>query len=163
MLIVELTPKAVTFPNKYFIGSQLDPTLCYARSPAPRNQPRHEAVRRYNQVSATHHLQGADSSIHVPFLPRPDARTLWFCQQISSLNYEINSRAGRGPAAELHIAQVATTMAGKKGGSEGNSKKAAGNARKAEAAARKAAAADAEREVAEAAKWEKGAKSNAKK
>ncbi|KXX75441.1 hypothetical protein MMYC01_207588 [Madurella mycetomatis] len=54
-------------------------------------------------------------------------------------------------------------MAGKKGGTEGNSKKAAGNARKAEAAAKKAAAADAEREAAEAAKWEKGAKSNAKK
>ncbi|GAB1318943.1 hypothetical protein MFIFM68171_09153 [Madurella fahalii] len=54
-------------------------------------------------------------------------------------------------------------MAAKKGGAEGNSKKAAGNARKAEAAAKKAAAAEAEREVAEAAKWEKGAKSNAKK
>lgn len=51
----------------------------------------------------------------------------------------------------------------KKGGAEGNSKKAAGQARKADAAAKKSAAADAEREAAEAAKWDKGAKSNAKK
>ncbi|AEO66864.1 uncharacterized protein THITE_132601 [Thermothielavioides terrestris NRRL 8126] len=54
-------------------------------------------------------------------------------------------------------------MAGKKGGAEGNSKKAAGQARKAEAAAKKAAAAEAAREAAEAAKWEQGVKSNAKK
>ncbi|KAL2135980.1 hypothetical protein VTI74DRAFT_6029 [Chaetomium olivicolor] len=54
-------------------------------------------------------------------------------------------------------------MGGKKGGAEGNSKKAAGQARKADAAAKKAAAADAAREAAEAAQWEKGAKSNAKK
>ncbi|KAK4238865.1 hypothetical protein C8A03DRAFT_43467 [Achaetomium macrosporum] len=52
---------------------------------------------------------------------------------------------------------------GKKGGAEGNSKKAAGQARKAETAAKKAAAAEAEREAAEAAKWDRGAKSNAKK
>jgi hypothetical protein len=55
------------------------------------------------------------------------------------------------------------SMAGKKGGAEGNSKKAAGQARKAEAAAKKAAAADAEREAAESAEWQKGAKTNAKK
>ncbi|KAL2261479.1 hypothetical protein VTK26DRAFT_4080 [Humicola hyalothermophila] len=54
-------------------------------------------------------------------------------------------------------------MAGKKGGGEVNSKKAAGQARKAEAAAKKAAAADAAREAAEAAKWEQGAKKNSKK
>ncbi|KAL2200538.1 hypothetical protein P885DRAFT_57410 [Corynascus similis CBS 632.67] len=52
---------------------------------------------------------------------------------------------------------------GKKGGAEGNSKKAAGQARKAEAAAAKAAAAQAEKDAQEAAKWDKGAKSNAKK
>ena len=51
----------------------------------------------------------------------------------------------------------------KKGGAEGNSKKAAGQARKADAAAKKAAAADAENEATESAKWDKGAKSNAKK
>ncbi|KAK4146802.1 uncharacterized protein C8A04DRAFT_34690 [Dichotomopilus funicola] len=51
----------------------------------------------------------------------------------------------------------------KKGGAEGNSKKAAGQARKAEAASKKVAAADAEREALESSKWDKGAKSNAKK
>ena len=52
----------------------------------------------------------------------------------------------------------------KKGGADGgNSKKAAGNARKADAAAQKAAAAAAQKEVAEAAEWGKGSKSNAKK
>lgn len=54
-------------------------------------------------------------------------------------------------------------MGGKKpaGGGEG-SKKAQGQARKADAAASKAAAGDAKREAAEAAEWNKGAKSNAK-
>ncbi|KAM4056840.1 coiled-coil domain-containing protein [Hirsutella rhossiliensis] len=51
-------------------------------------------------------------------------------------------------------------MAGKKGD---NSKKVAGNARKAEAAAQKSAIEDARQETAEADKWQKGAKSNAKK
>ncbi|PHH87520.1 hypothetical protein CDD83_8748 [Cordyceps sp. RAO-2017] len=51
-------------------------------------------------------------------------------------------------------------MAGKKGE---NSKKVAGNARKAEAAASKAAADEARLEAAESDKWQKGAKSNAKK
>lgn len=51
-------------------------------------------------------------------------------------------------------------MAGKKGD---NSKKVAGNARKAEQAAQKAAADDARNEAAEADKWNKGSKSNAKK
>ncbi|KAH6635324.1 hypothetical protein B0J18DRAFT_44298 [Chaetomium sp. MPI-SDFR-AT-0129] len=51
----------------------------------------------------------------------------------------------------------------KKGGADGNSKKAAGQARKAEAASKKVAAADAEREALESSKWDKGAKSNAKK
>ncbi|KAH6856592.1 hypothetical protein B0I37DRAFT_79145 [Chaetomium sp. MPI-CAGE-AT-0009] len=51
----------------------------------------------------------------------------------------------------------------KKGGADGNSKKAAGQARKAETAAKKAAAADAEKEALESAKWDKGAKSGAKK
>lgn len=51
----------------------------------------------------------------------------------------------------------------KKGGADGNSKKAAGQARKAETAAKKAAAADAEKEASESVKWDKGAKSNAKK
>ncbi|RDA84694.1 hypothetical protein CP532_2772 [Ophiocordyceps camponoti-leonardi (nom. inval.)] len=50
-------------------------------------------------------------------------------------------------------------MAGKKGE---NSKKAAGNARKAEAAAQKAAVEDSRLEAAEADKWSKGAKNNAK-
>ncbi|KAK3906301.1 hypothetical protein C8A05DRAFT_40903 [Staphylotrichum tortipilum] len=54
-------------------------------------------------------------------------------------------------------------MAGKKGGAEGNSKKAAGQARKADAAAKKAASAEVEKEAAEASKWDKGAKSNGKK
>jgi len=53
-------------------------------------------------------------------------------------------------------------MGGKKAIGE-NSKKAQGQARKAEAAAQKAAAGDAKREAAEAAEWNKGAKSNAKK
>ncbi len=52
---------------------------------------------------------------------------------------------------------------GDKGGSENTSKKAQGQARKADAAAQKAAAADADREAAEAAKWDKGSKSSAKK
>lgn len=52
-------------------------------------------------------------------------------------------------------------MAGKKGGE--NTKKVAGNARKAEAAAQKSAADDARREAAEDEKWNKGAKSSAKK
>jgi len=51
----------------------------------------------------------------------------------------------------------------KKGGAEGNSKKAAGQARKADAAAAKAAATEAEKDALEASKWDKGAKSNAKK
>lgn len=62
------------------------------------------------------------------------------------------------------ISTTATsTMGGKKpaGGGEG-SKKAQGQARKADAAASKAAAGDAKREAAEAAEWNKGAKSNAK-
>ncbi|CAG7563988.1 unnamed protein product [Fusarium equiseti] len=52
-------------------------------------------------------------------------------------------------------------MAGKQKGD--NSKKVAGNARKAEAAAQKQAAEDSRQEAAEADKWNKGAKSNAKK
>lgn len=51
----------------------------------------------------------------------------------------------------------------KKGGAEGNSKKAAGQARKADAAAKKSAAVDAVKEAGEAEEWNKGAKSNAKK
>ncbi|PHH65347.1 hypothetical protein CDD81_2759 [Ophiocordyceps australis] len=51
-------------------------------------------------------------------------------------------------------------MAGKKGE---NSKKVAGNARKAEAAALKTAATEAKLEAAESEKWQRGAKSNAKK
>lgn len=51
-------------------------------------------------------------------------------------------------------------MAGKKGD---NSKKAQGNARKAEAASQKAAQDEARLEAAEADKWQKGAKSSAKK
>lgn len=51
-------------------------------------------------------------------------------------------------------------MAGKKGE---NSKKAAGNARKADVAAQKAAVEDLKKEAAEAADWQKGSKSNAKK
>lgn len=51
-------------------------------------------------------------------------------------------------------------MAGKKGD---NSKKVVGNARKAEAAAQKSAADEARQEDAEADKWQKGAKSSAKK
>lgn len=51
-------------------------------------------------------------------------------------------------------------MAGKKGD---NSKKVAGNARKAEAAAQKSAAEQSLQDNAEAEKWQKGAKSNAKK
>ena len=51
-------------------------------------------------------------------------------------------------------------MAGKKGE---NSKKVAGNARKADAAAQKAVAEEAKKEDAEADKWQKGSKSNAKK
>lgn len=52
-------------------------------------------------------------------------------------------------------------MAGKKGAD--NSRKAAGNARKAEVAAQKAAVEDARREEAEDEKWQKGAKSNARR
>lgn len=51
-------------------------------------------------------------------------------------------------------------MAGKKGE---NTKKAAGNAKKAEIAAQKAATEDARQEATEADKWQKGAKSNAKR
>ena len=51
----------------------------------------------------------------------------------------------------------------KKGGSENTGKKAQGQARKAEAAAQKSAAAEADKEAAEATKWDKGAKSGAKK
>lgn len=51
-------------------------------------------------------------------------------------------------------------MAGKKGE---NSKKVAGNARKADVAAQKAAAEDVKREASDAADWQKGSKSNAKK
>ena len=51
-------------------------------------------------------------------------------------------------------------MAGKKGE---NTKKVAGNARKAEAAAQKAAVKDARDEAEEDSKWQKGAKSSAKK
>ncbi|KAJ4300340.1 hypothetical protein N0V88_003013 [Collariella sp. IMI 366227] len=54
-------------------------------------------------------------------------------------------------------------MGGKKGGADGNSKKAQGQARKADAAAKKNADADAAREAADAAQWDKGAKSSAKK
>jgi hypothetical protein len=54
-------------------------------------------------------------------------------------------------------------MAGKKGGAEGNSKKAQGQARKADAASKKAAAADAVKENDESAKWDKGAKDTNKK
>jgi hypothetical protein len=51
----------------------------------------------------------------------------------------------------------------KKGGAAGeNSKKAQGQARKADAAASKQAAKNKEVEVAEAAQWDKGSKSNAK-
>ena len=52
---------------------------------------------------------------------------------------------------------------GEKGGSENTGKKAQGQARKAEAAAQKSAAAEADKEAAEATKWDKGAKSAAKK
>ena len=54
-------------------------------------------------------------------------------------------------------------MAGKKGGAEGNSKKAQGQARKADAASKKAAAVDAVKENDESAKWDKGAKDTNKK
>ncbi|KAK4151268.1 hypothetical protein C8A00DRAFT_45500 [Chaetomidium leptoderma] len=51
----------------------------------------------------------------------------------------------------------------KKGGADGNSKKAAGQARKADTAAKKTAAAEADKEVSEAREWDKGAKSSSKK
>jgi hypothetical protein len=58
---------------------------------------------------------------------------------------------------------ITTLAMAKKGGADGNSKKAQGQARKADAAAAKAAAADAAKEANESAKWDKGAKSNDKK
>jgi hypothetical protein len=83
-------------------------------------------------------------------------------QLISSKTAKRSTHEQREAAGPTPGTQLALDM-GKKGGAEGNSKKAAGQARKAETAAQKAAAADAERAAAEAAKWDKGAKSNAKK
>lgn len=57
----------------------------------------------------------------------------------------------------------AIDMAKKGGSSENTGKKAQGQARKADAAAQKSAAAEADKEAAEATKWDKGAKSSAKK
>jgi hypothetical protein len=54
-------------------------------------------------------------------------------------------------------------MAGKRGSTGENSKKAAGQARKAEAAANKKAAKDRELETAKAAEWQSGAKDNSRK
>jgi hypothetical protein len=54
-------------------------------------------------------------------------------------------------------------MAGKRGSTGENSKKAAGQARKAETAANKKAAKEREAEAAESSTWQKGAKDTSKK